>query len=171
MRFWPSAPTRIQIPARVHTPALLVALLVGAAPLASGCAAMRAAAAQHEVVQTRTAAHVYQMPCNAAWPAVRGWLFEQGFQVRPYADSALIVETEWRMETTGNQPRYVRYMAQAAAPAPNACQLMMFKATQRSSGQQTERDLDAEWVILQRLDPTGAQQIADDANKAGRAAR
>lgn len=149
---------------------VLAALLTGA-PFVSGCAALRAAAAQQEVVHARTSSHVYRMPCASAWPAVRGWLFEQGFQVRPYADTALIVETEWRIETTGSQGRYVRYLAQAAAPAPDACQLMLFKARQQGTSQYTERDLDAEWIILQRLDPAGAQQIADDANRAGQAAR
>jgi hypothetical protein len=149
---------------------LAVAVLGTVAP---GCAAMRAAIAQKQVVDARTAEHVYAMPCPAVWPAVRSWLFEKGYAVKPTGESALIVETDWRTDNTDNSgvQTWSRYLAQAMVPADNQCRLMMMRGKQNSSAQTTDRDLDAEWIILQRVDPTRAQAIADEANRAGNQAR
>lgn len=141
--------------------------------LAPGCAAMRAAIAQKQVVDARTAEHVYAMPCPAVWPAVRSWLFEKGYSVKPTGESALIVETDWRSDNVDNNgvQSWSRYLAQAMVPADNQCRLMMMRGKQNTSAQTTDRDLDAEWIILQRVDPSRAHAIADEANRAGNQAR
>jgi len=149
---------------------LAVAVLGTVAP---GCAAMRAAMAQKQVVDARTAEHVYAVPCPAVWPAVRSWLFEKGYSVKPTGEAALIVETDWRTDNTDNNgvQSWSRYLAQAMVPGESQCRLMMMRGRQNASAQTTDRDLDAEWIILQRVDPTRAQAIADEANRAGNQAR
>lgn len=146
---------------------LAAAAVASALSLSGGCAAMRASMARQDVVHESTARHVYAMPCVAVWPAVRMWLFEQGFAVLPFAESPSLVETGWRTEYVHQSARIVRYAVQALAPTPESCQLLILKSTQTGTQFFSARDLYAEWVMLQRLDPVAAQRIADQANAVG----
>ncbi|MBM4343785.1 MAG: hypothetical protein FJ100_10460 [Deltaproteobacteria bacterium] len=152
-----------------HIAALAVCagLVMVAAP---GCSAMRAASARNQVLQDRTAAHVYPMPCAHLWPAVQALLFERGFSPAPTPPGALVVETHWRSDARGSATWWTRYLAQAFAPTPNHCQIVLNKNESQTPGvgaPYATRDWEAEWVLLQRLDQPRAEAIAAEANAAG----
>ncbi len=136
----------------------------------SGCSAMRAASARNQVLQERTMAHVYPMPCVNLWPAVQALLFERGFSQEPTPPAALVIETQWRSDVRGGATWWTRYLVQAFAPTPNQCQLVVNKNESQTPGVGAPyhtRDWDAEWVLLQRLDRPRAEVIAAEANAAG----
>ncbi len=145
-------------------------LVAIAASAVGGCSAMRAASARNQVLQERTIAHVYQMPCGNLWPAVQSLLFERGFAQAPTPPGALVIETQWRSDVRGGATWWTRYLVQAFAPTPNQCQLVINKNESQTPGVGAPyhtRDWDAEWVLLQRLDRARAEVIAAEANAAG----
>lgn len=145
------------------------ALVALAAVLLGGCAALRAASERNRVVNERTAQHVYNLPCGNLWPAVQNLLFERGY-AGGAAVGMLVIETQWRAEVRGSQTWYSRYLVQGMAPTPAQCQVIFNKNETQSPGvgsPYNTRDLDAEWVLLQRMDHARAEQIAAEANAAG----
>ena len=137
----------------------------------SGCAAIRAASARNQVLHARTAEHVYKLQCQQLWPSVQALLFERGYAAAGSGPGGMLVtETQWRSEVRGSNTYWVRYLVQAFVPGPNQCQVMFTKSETQTPGMGAPynvRDLDSEWVLLQRMDRPAAEQIAAEANTAG----
>jgi hypothetical protein len=152
---------------------LAAAFLIGAL---TGCAALNAAGARHQVIRSSTADHVYKAPLPAVWPEARQLLFEKGYEVRDTGESAQrTLETEWKYEEGAR----TRYLVQGI-DVDGRTSRVRFSSTRQvktTNGTWTsgiaDRDLWLEWELLRRVDPTAAAEIqarADNAAAASRAA-
>jgi hypothetical protein len=136
---------------------------------ASGCAAMRAAAARQAYINNQTSGHVYAQPVAAVWPAARQLLFEAGYQVKDTGEGSMTLETEW---LAGQNNQFTRVLAQGIAIDDTHAKVQFTRLTRNANmNPESSRALDLEWELIQRADPDSASQIQTAANAKGDAAR
>lgn len=146
---------------RVLWGAVLLCLLVCAL---SGCANMRARNAQTRYIHEQTARHRYAIGCDRVLPVVRKILFDDGFSVKTVDPGSQTLETEWLLVDRDEQgSTEERYLIQTSSPAANTCDLVINRNRADQNGVDTERDLQFEWVVLQRVDPPSAERITTEA--------
>jgi hypothetical protein len=138
--------------------------------LATGCAAMRAAAARQTYINNQTSGHVYNQPVGQVWPAARQLLFEAGYQVKDTGEAgALTLETDW---LAGQNDQSSRVLVQGIAVDDTHAKVQFTRLTRRTNMQpESSRALDLEWELIQRADPDSATQIQAQAEQKGQAAR
>lgn len=138
----------------------------------SGCAALRGQRARTQHIRMRTETLVYNQPIQAVWPQAQAMLFERGLATKATdSGGAYVLETEWAQES-GKGGRMVRYLVQGAALSESTCQVHFTRMQQDKDGAvATGRDLDMEWMLIQRADATTASAILAEADSAGAAAR
>ncbi|MBK8012114.1 MAG: hypothetical protein IPK13_12260 [Deltaproteobacteria bacterium] len=124
----------------------------------SGCAALRAAAERRDKIEERVQKHVYTQPQGTVWAEARALLFEMGYEVSSAANAfGATVETEWKYD--GNWQ--TRYLVQAMS-VEGGTKVQFMKSTQTvtsATSPRARRDLDAEWALLQKIDPSAASEI------------
>ena len=152
-------------PSRSHVRAVLALLALIAT--AGGCSHLRASSARQRYINDQTATYVYQQPINEVWPHVRKTLFERGYQAKGVdSGGSYSVETEPRAE----EKRIVRYLVQGTKVDDGHCRIEVTKMSEENGRVNTSRDLEMEWLLIQRAEPQGAQQITTgaeaEANKA-----
>ncbi len=131
----------------------------------SGCASMRASSARQAYIHSVTRSYVHKASLESIFPEARKILFEYGYQVRDSNDNTL--ETEWAQDGTTER----RYLVTATKVKTGySLQFTMSEMRERSSSADTSRDLDVEWVLIQRLDPAFARQVQAEADVRGQAA-
>jgi hypothetical protein len=149
---------------------VLALALACAGPTVAGCAAMRAAGARHEHIESQTQEYVYQKPLSQVWPQARQLLFEEGFEVKD-TDSTT-AETEWKKGDSGR----ARYLLSGIEVDEGSCRVQFTKDEQYKtdsgwSSSDPERDLGMEWKLIKKVDPDGARKIEADADAKGDAAK
>jgi hypothetical protein len=145
----------------------MLALLVVALTTA-GCAALAAGAARHKYVNEQTQAHVYNMPITTVWPNVRTLLFEKGYETKSSdTGGSFSLETEPKLDNGES----IRYLAQGVKIDDKSCRIEITKATVSPTRTHSERDLEMEWALLEKIDATSASKISADADAAGEAAK
>ncbi len=147
----------------------------------SGCASMRQYAARQEFIMKKTLQHEYEMPLAQVWPQARTILFEMGYEVKDTGEGgSYTLATEWRHESMET----VRYLVQGVNTGSDSCKVLFTRAIKgttgggfsgntnygSSSSQQSNRDWQVEWNLIQRADPQAAAQINSGADIAGQAA-
>ena len=142
--------------------ALLSFLLVF--PMVFGCSSMRANSARQNYIHRATEAYVHKRSIETVFPEARKILFEYGYQVRDSDGNTL--ETEWA--TDGQTER--RYLV--TATKVNAGYRVNFTRSEQRDSRSvtTDRDLDFEWLLLQRLDPKYAAEVSKEADLRAQAA-
>jgi hypothetical protein len=134
----------------------LVALIVAS----SGCAAMRAGAARQKYINDQTQQHVYKMPITQVWPNVRTLLFEQGYQSKTSdTGGSYSLETEPKMD----EKVAVRYLVQGVKIDDSSCRIEFMRMSAGEKGTKSDRDLEMEWRLLQKVDTASADQIKKQA--------
>ncbi len=131
----------------------------------SGCASMRANSARQAYIHSATKSYVYKASLESIFPEARKILFEYGYQVRDSNDNSL--ETEWARDQTTER----RYLVTATKVKTGySLQFTLSEMRERSTSATTSRDLDVEWVLIQRLDPAFAREVQAEADVRGQAA-
>ena len=136
----------------------------------SGCAALRAAAARNAHVSERTTQHVYAAPLVAVWPEARALLFEMGYTVRDTGEAGgMTLETEWLLEGD----KATRFLVQGISVQANMSKVHFTLAVKdpETGAMATERSWEAEWRLIQRIDPASAMQIRAEAEREADAVR
>lgn len=143
---------------------LVAVLLV----MAAGCSHLRASSARQRYIKDQTAAYVYQQPIQEVWPHVRKTLLERGYQTKDVdSGGAYSVETEPRAE----EKRVVRYLVQGTKVDDGHCRIEVTRMVEEKGRVDTTRDVDLEWLLIQRAEPQGAQQITNGAEAEATKAR
>ena len=124
----------------------------------TGCASMRASSARQAYIHSATEAYIHKASLESIFPEARKILFEYGYQVRDSNDNSL--ETEWAHDGTTER----RYLV-TATKVNNGYRLQftLSEMRERSTTATTSRDLDVEWVMIQRLDPSYAREVQAEA--------
>jgi hypothetical protein len=144
--------------------AMLVAVVLGGA----GCNALRAGGARHKYINDQTQSFVYKMPITQVWPNVRTTLFEAGYETKS-SDTGGSYSLETEPKTDSGET--TRYLAQGVKIDDNSCTIQITRASFSPTRKHSERDLDMEWTLLQKVDPASASQIKGGADAAGEAAK
>lgn len=131
----------------------------------SGCASMRANSARQAYIERATEAYVHKKSLETVFPEARKILFEYGYQVRDSNDNSL--ETEWGTDGTTER----RYLVTATKVTGGyRVHFTRNELRSQSSQQTTSRDLDMEWVLIQRLDRPYAEKVEQEADVRAQAA-
>jgi len=131
----------------------------------TGCASMRASSARQAYIHSATQSYIHKSSLESIFPEARKVLFEYGYQVRDSNDNSL--ETEWAQDGTTER----RYLVTATKVKTGySLQFTLSEMRERSTSASTSRDLDVEWVLIQRLDPVFAREVQAEADARGRAA-
>lgn len=153
------------------SPMPLLRLFVGAvifALFASGCASCAEAAERERLRDDRTAAHIYDQPCEMVLAVAREVIFDRGFSVSLADQSALTLETEWRTGGERVEVERSRYLVRGAEPRPDSCaitariQEQTFDEFREEEILESRRDFDFEWELLELADPAAAASIQDE---------
>ena len=157
---------------------LLGLVAVGLVASLLACASMKAASAKQNYIHSQTSKHVYDKPCQQVWPDARSMLFELGYSVKDTGEgTARTVETEWKTErhsSTSSNYYSNRYLVQGIQKGENGekCKVRFTRNTRQSDGDVTSsRDLDMEWKLLQRVNPSRAAAIQSEAETRAQAAK
>jgi len=145
---------------------LLTALVAAAA----GCAALRAGAAKSSYIEDQTRHHVYDQPIAQIWTGVRQLLFERGFEATD-SDVAGSFATETAPHVSYDGKTREDYLLLGTKISEASCRVEFTKRETGPTGTTSQRDLDLEWLLLQRVDPESAARIESEANEAARKAR
>jgi hypothetical protein len=142
-------------------------MCVGVASLLSlsACANVRAHRAQMNYIHAETARHRYELNCEQVLDEVVSVLSFQGFPVKAYEPGEWAVETAWLSDDSfepDNNDR--RYVVEARSPLPGTCMITSNLSRYEVEELNTTRDLDFEWLVLQRLDVGAALQISSEAD-------
>jgi hypothetical protein len=146
---------------------LAMALLVAVGGV-TGCNALRAGGARHKYVNDQTKEYVYKKPITEVWPNVRTLLFDQGFQTKS-SDSGGSYSLETEPKTESGET--TRILAQGVKIDDGSCRIEIIRNISSSTRKHSERDLEIEWALLQKVDPAGAKDIDTRADAAGEAAK
>jgi hypothetical protein len=131
----------------------------------SGCASMRANSARQAYIHSATKSYVHKASLESIFPEARKILFEYGYQVRDSNDNSL--ETEWARDDATER----RYLVTATKVKTGySLQFTLSEIHERSTNTSTSRDLDVEWVLIQRVDPAFAREVQAEADVRGQAA-
>ena len=151
----------------------IAAGLIVTALAATGCAGIRASQARQDYIEQATRSHVYDKPCSQVWPDARQLLFAEGYSVKDTGEGAMMtVETEWNYEDEFDDTEATRYLVQGTAPRDGTCKVEFTRSERQSDGDlETERDVDMEWELLQRVDPAEAREIRAEAEEEADRAR
>ncbi len=147
----------------------LLAIVMLAATMATGCASMRAAAARRQAIHQETANYVYNKPCSQVWPTARQLLFQKGYSVKDTGEAnTKTLETEWNSDGKYQ----TRYLIQGMAPKEGQCKVQFTRNSRNLQTRNTDstRDLDLEWELLQQVDQQAAAKIQQDAEVKAKAA-
>jgi len=145
---------------------LLTALVIAG----GSCEALRAGAAKSSYIDDQTRQHVYAQSIAQIWPGVRQLLFERGFEVRDSdVAGSFAIETAPSLGYDGKTR--VDYLILGTKISEASCRVEFTKRETGPTGIRSQRDLDLEWVLLQRVDPQSAARIESEANEAARQAR
>lgn len=145
---------------------LMIVLTVLFAFAISGCASIRANSARQAYIHDATAKYIHKRSLETVFPEARKILFEYGYQVRDSNDNSL--ETEWG--TSGSSE--IRYLV-TATKVTGGYKVQFTKNEvrgERSTQQSTARDLDMEWVLIERVDPGYAKKVSQEAEVRAQAA-
>ena len=146
--------------------------LVLVALAATGCAGIRASQARQDYIDQATRSHVYDKPCEQVWPDARQLLFAEGYSVKDTGEgTTMTVETEWNYEDEFDDTEATRYLVQGSAPRSGTCKVEFTRSERDDGDLETERDLEMEWELLQRVDPAEARQIRAEAEEEADRAR
>ena len=134
--------------------------LIAVLTTGSSCAAMRAGAARQKYINGQTQQHVYKMPITQVWPNVRTLLFEQGYQSKTSdTGGSYSLETEPKMD----EKVAVRYLVQGVKVDDSTCRVEFMRMSAGEKGTKSDRDLEMEWRLLQKVDAASAEQIKKQA--------
>ena len=150
---------------KISRPLLLSLSLLLFVSFLSGCASMRAASAERQFIDRETTAYVHVKPLEEVFPEARKILFTQGYQVRDATETSL--ETEYSVQ----RDHEIRYLVTATQEGEGwRIHFTKDDVNKDTSYVNTERDLELEWLLIQRVDPTWAKGVKADAQAAGVAA-
>jgi uncharacterized lipoprotein len=131
---------------------------------------MRGATARRKHIEDATRGHIYNRPVDQVWSQARQLLFERGFTVRDTGEGGTHqAETEWKAE--GNDRR-VRYLVSGMSASDNKAQVQFTRSEEQHakgggwSPVDTERDLDMEYELIKRVEPSEASSIETAADQA-----
>lgn len=126
----------------------------------SGCASMRKNSAREAHINRGVQNYVHQQSIHVVFPESRKILFEHGYQTRDSDGTTL--ETEWGHDGHRSEIRYLV----VAQPAGSGHQVQFMKnmLSEGSSRPTVSRDLDMEWILIQRLDGNFARQLRAEAD-------
>lgn len=145
-------------------------LLLTALVVATGCAALRAGAAKSSYIEDQTRHHVYGQPIAQVWPGVRQLLFERGYEARDNdVAGSFAVETAPSFSPDGKTR--LDYLVLGTKISEASCRVEFTKREAGPTSTTSHRDLDLEWLLLQRIDPQSAARIESEANQVARQAR
>ncbi|SRR5690554_3351754 len=126
----------------------------------SGCASMRKNNAREAYINRAVAGYVYTQSMDSVFPESRKILFEHGFQTRDSDGKTL--ETEWGHDGV-NEVRYL--VVVQAVNGGNQVQFMKNVLSAEASRPTVSRDLDMEWILIDRLDREFTRQIQAEADQ------
>lgn len=146
----------------------LLAVILFATTVLGGCAGIRAASARQAHINAETKNHVYNMPCQQVWPTARQILFAEGYAVKDTGEgSTMTLETEWAYKGQGSS----RYLVQGIEPQAGQCKVNFTINSRSQKGNlDSNRDLEIEWELLQKVDQRAAQEIMQEAEMKAQAA-
>ena len=121
---------------------------------------MRKNNAREAHINRAVASYVYNQSVDTVFPESRKILFEHGFQTRDSDGKTL--ETEWGHDGSSE----VRYLVVVqAVQGGNQVHFMKNVLTDGQSRPTVSRDLDMEWLLIQRMDYEFTRQIQAEADQ------
>jgi hypothetical protein len=156
-------------------------LVAGALVIASGCASNK----RDTYVRERAGEHVYSLPAPQLYRQATDLLKSKGYSLREDAPHFVAV-TEWKQDGGGSNiaTAYSAYQVQVLPVSPTSSTVVFEKQNRvsKAAGQNetatggdrneaglmsatTSRDLEMEWLLLQRADPQTAEQLQAQASK------
>lgn len=136
------------------------------------CATLRAQQARSAHINDRTAQHVYDVDCTSLMLDVREMFFERGYSTHAFSEGDTTLETDWHEIRDGDPPfSRERHLTQCFTVDDGTRIEITRNYDPPERSLSTDRDLDMEWAVLQRVDPDTAHEIAREADEAAARAR
>ena len=156
-------------------------VVASALALAAGCAANK----RDTYVRERAGEHVYGLPAPQLYQQATALLKSKGYSLREDA-AHFVAVTEWKQDGGGSNiaTAYSAYQVQVMPVSPTSSTVVFEKQNRvaKAAGQNesaiggdrneaglmsasTSRDLEMEWLLLQRADPQTAEQLQAQAGK------
>lgn len=125
--------------------------------------------AERQMLQRRTAEHVFDKPLQQVWPRARQMLFANGYRVAEAEDYNL--ETRWQVASLGRS----RYLLSGIPMDDHSCQIEVLRDDQRRLGEtwgdsDIGRDYLFELELIKAVNPERALEIKREGTSARKAA-